>query len=309
MTSPEALATFARLKEITEIPPGMPLTIESLRVVGEAFGTLTAEPSGVVDSPVDVAGIPGRWIEPADRAGTGVLLYLHGGGYMMGSVASHRKLIGHIATAARASSLAIDYRLSPEHPYPAQVEDAVAAYRWLLDAGRCPEDVAIVGDSAGGGLTMLTLLRLRQDGVPLPAAAAMMSAWVDLEGTGESMRTRAGIDLMINAHGSAQAAAAFLGGTDARDPLVAPLHADLTGLPPTYLQVGDHESLLDDSVRLHARLEAAGVETRLDVFPEMQHVFQMYAGNVPESDDAVARLGHWLSRRLTSAEPQQVASE
>ncbi|GAA5085114.1 acetyl esterase/lipase [Thermocatellispora tengchongensis] len=298
MTSTEAQATFAFLRQLKERATGTRLTIEEMRAAGEQFGALTAEPAGVTYTPADVAGIPGQWIEPADATGEGTLLFLHGGGYMMGSVNSHKWLIGHIAKAVGVRSLAIDYRLAPENPHPAQVEDAVTAYRWLLEAGHDPARLAMAGDSAGGGLTMLTLLRLRADGVPPPAAAVLLSPWVDLEGSGESLKTRADVDLLITAQGSRHAAEAFLPGGGFRDPTVSPLHADLSGLPPIYVQVGDHEVLLDDSTRLDERLRAAGVDVRLDVFPEMQHVFQMSAGNMPEADDAVARIGAWLAPRL-----------
>lgn len=300
MTSAEAQAVFEGLRRMREQPIGE-MTLEDLRVAGEAFGDLTAEPAGVRYRDEDAVGVPAQWIEPGNAERFGVLLYLHGGGYMMGSVNSHRKLIGHLCHAVAVRGVAIDYRLAPEHAHPAQVDDATTAYRWLLDAGHDPSTLAIGGDSAGGGLTVLTLLRLRDEGLPMPAAAFCMSGWFDLEGSGESMRSNADLDLMIDEHGIRHAAEAFLGGGDPKDPSVAPLYADLSGLPPIYLQVGAHEALHDDSVRLHERLLQAGVAAELDVAPEMQHVFQMYAGNVPESDDAVQRLGEWLAQHLPAA--------
>jgi acetyl esterase/lipase len=298
LASKEAEGTFELFRQLREQTAGAEFSLEDVRASGEQFGALTAEPEGVSFSPVDVAGIPGQWILPDGVSGDGVLLYLHGGGYMTCSVNSYRKMVGHIAKAADLRALAIDYRLAPEHPHPAQVEDAAAAYRWLLDNGHDPSRIAIAGDSAGGGLTMLTLLRLRADGTPLPAAAVLLSPFVDLESSGESMRTRAELDLLITAEGGKHAVSLFLPGGDLRDPAVSPLHADLSGLPPIYIQVGDHEVLLDDSTRLCERLQAAGVDVRLDIFPEMQHVFQICAGNVPEADEAIGKVGAWLPSRL-----------
>jgi acetyl esterase/lipase len=178
------------------------------------------------------------------------------------------------------------------------VNDSVAAYEWLLGQGYAPENIAIAGDSAGGGLTIATLLALRDRGLPLPATAVPLSPWVDLEGTGDTMKTHRDRDLLVNEVGLKAMADLFLAGGDAHDPLAAPLHADLRGLPPLYIQVGDDETLLDDSRRIAAKATAAGVDVRVDVFPEMQHVFQMGAGNMPEADDAVARIGTYLREHL-----------
>jgi acetyl esterase/lipase len=195
--------------------------------------------------------------------------------------------------------LSLDYRLAPEHPHPAAVTDAVAAYRWLLDQGIAPEHIAISGDSAGGGLTVATLLKLRDDGVPLPAAAAPLSPWIDMEGTGDSMTTNAELDISVGRDTLVVMSGHFLGPDgDAKDPLAAPLHADLGGLPPLLIQVGGHETLLDDSTRLAEQAELAGVDVTLEVWPEMQHVFQLYAGRIPEASQAVTRIGEYLRPRL-----------
>jgi epsilon-lactone hydrolase len=226
------------------------------------------------------------------------VLYLHGGGYVILSMRSHTRLVAHIATAAGCRALNVDYRLAPEHPHPAAVDDALAAYRWLLDQGIEPRNVAISGDSAGGGLTLATLLAIKEAGLPQPAAAVPMSPWVDLEGIGESMDKMAEVDLMVQREGLKQMADMYLNGGDARHPTAAPLYGDLRGLAPLYIQVGGDETLLDDSTRLATRAAHAGVEVRLDVFPEMQHVFQVMAGQIPEADDAVARIGAFLRERF-----------
>ncbi len=298
MASQQAEALKDAMRQFgAQISEGRP-TLAQQREAGEQFGAVTSEPEGVTYTPVDVAGIPGRWIEPEGAAANQVLLFLHGGGYVLCSVDSHRKLVGHVARAVGCRALAIDYRLAPEHPHPAAVEDATTAYRWLLAKGFVPSRMALAGDSAGGGLVMATLIKLRDEDVALPAAAVTMSPWVDLEGAGETMTTRADVDLMVQQAGLKVMADVFLQGQDARDPLASPLHGDLAGLPPLYIQVGDEETLLDDARRLAVKARAAGVDVRLDVFPEMQHVFQIAAGAMPEADDAVARIGAWLAPRL-----------
>jgi acetyl esterase/lipase len=298
MASEQAEAVKSALRAFREqVLQGQP-TLEEQRAGAVAFGEMTAPPSGVSDTDVDAGGIPAEWVVPEGSADDRVLLYVHGGGYVICSMRTHSKLVGHIAKAAGIRALNVDYRLAPEHPHPAAVNDSVAAYQWLLDQGYAANNIAIAGDSAGGGLTLATLLALRDRGLPLPAAAVPLSPWVDLEGTGDTMKTHADRDLLVNEVGLKAMADLFLSGGDAHDPLAAPLHGDLRGLPPLYIQVGDDETLLDDSRRFAAKAKAAGVDVRLDVFPEMQHVFQMGAGNVPEADDAVARIGAYLRERL-----------
>jgi acetyl esterase/lipase len=247
---------------------------------------------------VAAGGGPAIWADAEGGAPDGVLLYVHGGGYVIGSAHFYRRLTGHLAKAIGCRVLNVDYRLAPEAPHPAPVEDSTKAYRWLLDQGITPDHIAIAGDSAGGGLTVATLLSIRNAGLPMPAAAVPLSPWIDMEGTGESVMTKADRDVLVNAETLKGMTEAFLQGGDPRDPLAAPLHADLSGLCPLYIQVGGDEVLLDDSTRLADRAGKAGVECRIDVFPEMQHVFQMATGNMPEADDAVARIGEWLRPRL-----------
>jgi acetyl esterase/lipase len=255
-------------------------------------------PDGVVGTPTNAGGVPAEWIDPPGGATDHVVLYLHGGGYIAGSIDSHRNLTGHLARALGCRVLALAYRLAPEHPHPAPVTDAVAAYRWLLDEGATPEHIVIAGDSAGGGLTVATLLMARDQGLPMPAAAVPISPLVDLEATGASMSTRAAADPMIDRSQVLEIIQLFIGDGDRRDPYAAPLHGDLTGLPPLLIQVGDAEVLLDDAVRLAAAAEAAGVDTTLEVWPEMVHVFQASAGYVPEADQAVARIAEFSRGRL-----------
>jgi epsilon-lactone hydrolase len=251
-------------------------------------------PTGVSGTPVDVDGTPAEWIADEDADEDAVVLYLHGGGYVAGSIDSHRNLTGHLARAMRCRVLALDYRLAPEHPHPAAVEDATKAYRWLLAHGYDNRRIMISGDSAGGGLTVATLVALRDAGDPLPATAVAISPWVDMEGLGDSVTTRADADPMVTGGALKNIADLFLGPDgDAHDPLAAPLHADLSGLPPLLIHVGDAEVLLDDSTRLASRAEAAGVDVTLEVWPEMVHVWHASAGFVPESDAAIARIAEF----------------
>lgn len=255
-------------------------------------------PADVVGTAVDAGGVPGEWIDAPGGVADRVVLYLHGGGYVAGSIDSHRNLTGHLAQAMGCRVLALDYRLAPEHPHPAPVDDAVRAYRWLLDQGLSADHVMVAGDSAGGGLTVAMLVKARDDGLPLPAAAVPISPMVDLEATGESMTTRAAADPMVSRETLLQIVQLFVGDGDRLDPYAAPLHADLTGLPPLLIQVGDAEVLLDDSVRLADRARLAGVDVTLEVWPDMVHVFQASAGFVPEADQAVARIAEFGRAKL-----------
>jgi len=297
MASEQANAIRERIRQLAgSIEPNMELA-EFRAIYGE-FAALTAEPDGINWTEVEAGGVPAIWAEPDGGSQDRVVQYVHGGGYVIGAAEYYRKFTGHLAKTIGCRVLNVDYRLAPEHPHPAAVEDSTAVYRWLLEQGIESGHIAIAGDSAGGGLTVATLISIRAAGLPMPAAAMPLSPWVDMEGTGESMTTRADRDVLVNPDMLKGMVDAFLQGQDARDPLAAPLHADLNNLCPLYIQVGDDETLLDDSVRLADRAHQAGVECRLDVFPEMQHVFQMAAGNMPEADEAIRRLADWVQPRL-----------
>ncbi|MEO5839862.1 MAG: alpha/beta hydrolase [Acidimicrobiales bacterium] len=269
------------------------------------LGAMATVPEHVRFEAVDAGGVPAIWVVPDGAATDRVIQYLHGGGYVLGTASTHQNLVGHIAKATGCRALSVDYRLAPEHPHPAAVNDSMIVYEWLLGQGIDARHIAVSGDSAGGGLTMATLVAIRDRGLPNPAAGVPLSPWIDLEGTGASMQTNADVDLMIAEAGLKMMAALFLNGQIARDPLAAPLHADLAGIAPIYVQVGGEETLLDDSTRLAANAEAAGVDVRLDVFPEMQHVFQLSAGNMPEADDAIERIAAWLRPKLGLSGPQK----
>ncbi|MFI0369347.1 alpha/beta hydrolase [Actinomadura sp. 1N219] len=272
---------------------------QDAEVADDAWGGLTAEPRQVDYIETDAGGRPAMWAVPKGSSERHVLLCMHGGGFVGGSMYSHRKLFGHLAKATGARALIFDYRLVPGHVHPAQVDDATAVYRWLLDQGIGAGQVAFAGDSSGGGLSITTQLRAREQGLPLPAAALPFSPWVDMEAVGESYETNRQKDAFFTADVVRGLASAFLGeGGDPRDPMANPLYADLTGLGPIYIQAAGDEVLLDDARSLDEHARKAGVDVRLDVFPGMQHTFQMAAGRAPEADDAIRRMADWVRPRL-----------
>lgn len=299
MASPQADAIHEMLRAFAaEFEKAGQLSLAEQRANSEQFANFTGEPSGVSWTDVDAGGIPAIWADADGGSRDHVLQYVHGGGYVIGSAKAYRKLTGHLAKATGCRVLNVDYGLAPENPHPGPVNDSVQAYRWLLAQGYQPEHLAVAGDSAGGGLALATVLKIRDDGLPRPAAAVPISPWADMEGLGDSMKTNAGKDYLVQEVGLKGMADLFLSGTDARDPLAAPIYADYAGVCPLYIQVGGDETLLDDSHRVAAKARSAGVDVRLEVFPEMQHVFQMAAGNMPEADDAVAKIGAYLRERL-----------
>ncbi|MEW6554914.1 MAG: alpha/beta hydrolase [Actinomycetota bacterium] len=259
---------------------------------------LALKVKGVGSEPADVPGIPAEWLIPDKAASDKVLLYLHGGGYVIGNINSHRAMVSQIAMAAGCRALMIEYRLAPEHKLPAAVEDAASAYRWLLAQGYEPGNVVIAGDSAGGGLTAATLVYLRDAGDPPPAAAMMLSPWADLEVTGESCRTVGRRDPMVKSDHLKRWAVMYLGGKEPRDPLASPIHADLTGLPPLLIHVGTCEVLLDDARRLAEKAREDGVPVELYECDGMFHVWQFFSPMVPESKDAVQRLGRFYRDKV-----------
>jgi acetyl esterase/lipase len=280
---------------------GQQLPFDEFRARSDAeWSKLTAEPRGVDYVEVDAGGQPAMWITPKGAAVDRAILALHGGGFIGGSMYTHRKMFGHLAKAAGCRALAIDYRLAPEHKYPAALDDTLAAYRWLLEREKiAPAHLALAGDSAGGGLVMSLLLRARDERLPLPAGAMLLSTWVDFTCSGASYASNVPKDPFFRRELVEGLVATVLGpGDDPKHPYCSPLFGRFAGLPPLYVQVGGDEALLDDSRGLASRARDAGVEVRLDVFPEMLHTFQMAAGRAPEANDAIAHLAAWVRPRL-----------
>lgn len=266
------------------------------------MGARSSRAEGVEIVPAEGPSCPASWLRSATADGTtGTMLYLHGGGYVIGGLDSHTPMATHIARATGCDLLLLDYRLAPEHRFPAAVDDSAAAYRWLLDQGTDPATVAIAGDSAGGGLTVATLLRLRGDGTPLPAAAVAISPWADLELRESVAREAADADPMVDEVSLRWMRDMYLGEHARSDPLASPLNGDLHGLPPVLVQVGEHEILLPDARRLAASLERAGGEVELQESPGMFHVWHFFAGAMPEADAAVGALGTWVRQQLDRA--------
>jgi len=276
------------------------VAIEVRRAGMESFALPAAD--DVSATAVDVDGMAAEWVVAAGADAGTVVLYLHGGGYVMGSLSTHRKLAGDVSRAAGARVLLLDYRLAPEAPYPAAVDDAVAAYRWLLAAGIEPRAIAVAGDSAGGGLTVATLLALRDRGLPMPGAGVAISPWADLTMEAASLEGLAERDPVVRSGDLKRYRDWYLDGTDPRHPCASPAHADLTGLPPLLVHVGEAEVLLDDAVLLAESGRRDGVDVTLEAWPDMVHVWHVFAGRVPESTAAVDRIGAFLRARLVGAQ-------
>jgi epsilon-lactone hydrolase len=248
--------------------------------------------------PVDANGVKAEWITANNAASDRVILYLHGGGYVMGSIDTHRELVARLSKAAQARALALDYRLAPENPFPAAVDDSITAYRWLLAQGYKPGRIVVAGDSAGGGLAVSTLLALRDIGAPSPAGAACISPWVDFEAEGESMTSRAARDPLVSREMILSIAKMYMGENGSlREPLAAPINAVLNDLPPLFIQVGDAETLLDDSTRLADHAEQAGVDVTLQIWEEMPHVWHLAAPVLPEGQEAIEKIGEFVLKR------------
>jgi epsilon-lactone hydrolase len=245
--------------------------------------------------PVDVDGVPGEWsIAPGSDASR-VLMFFHGGGYCSGSILSHRRLVTEAGRAAGVRTLALDYRLAPEHPFPAALEDAQTAWRFLERQGVEARHIAVGGDSAGGGLTLALIGRLQESRAELPACAWLLSPWADLTMSGSTLTTKDSVDPIIHGGYLHELAAAYLpGGTDPKDPRVSPLYADLRGLPPVLIQVGSDETLLADSVRLAGALGAADVAVTLEVWPHMIHAWPLWNAHLEPGRHALAKAGTFI---------------
>ncbi len=261
----------------------------------DKMSSLTA--SRKLGKSVTVGGVPGEWQMPAKGQPERTLLYLHGGGYVLGGPDSHRDMVGAIADATQAKTLILDYRLGPETLFPGAVEDAVAAYKALLDDGEAPEKMFIAGDSAGGGLTAATLVSLRDQKVAMPAGGICISPWADLTLSGTTMRTKALVDAMLSKETLAWMGSLYMGDQDASDPLASPIFANLKGLPPLLIQVGGDEVLLDDALRLHDAAKAAGVDSNLEVWDEMMHVWHLMSKFVPEGKLAIKSIAEFMVAR------------
>jgi monoterpene epsilon-lactone hydrolase len=275
---------------------------EPIEVTRQRFSRMEllvpSPPRGTKVDNFRIAGQPASSIIVREaRPGTNVF-FLHGGAYSVGSLRNYANFTWRLGRATRARVLALDYRLAPEHPYPAALEDAMAGYRWLIEHGADPRRILVAGDSAGGGLTLALLLKLRDEKLPIPAGAVVMSPWTDLAITGRSVETNAERDPMLVASELPRLANLYLNGADALDPYASPLYADPHGLPPMLIQAGGDEILRDDAVRMAEKMKAAGCDVELHVWPGMPHVFQLLAAVMPEGQAALAEIARFAARVL-----------
>ena len=297
MPSPEFEAVRSMLASAPKPDPSETPAERRARLDANSAATPLAD--GVVKETVDVPGVPGAaWLHPQahDPDALPALLFFHGGGFRVGSIISHQGFGSHLASLIPARVLLIDYRLAPEDPFPAAVDDCLAAYRWMLDTGIDPARIAFIGDSAGGGLVGTVLLGARNQGWPLPGAGVCLSPWVDLTNSSASHAERDELDVMFGHEDAVTAASWYLDGHDPRDPLASPLFGDLEGLPPMLVHAGDHEVLLDDATGFAAVLETAGVEVDLRIWPGMIHDFQIMYPNYPEAIEGTEAIAAFVRR-------------
>ena len=298
MVSPEAEAIRTLVNQVfhATFQPTAPL--ETRRAQYEALMSRGHLPPNVQVQAMTAGTRPAEWVSAAGAASEKVLLYLHGGGYQLGSCQAYRLLAATLSQVIGWRLLVLDYRLAPEHPFPAAVEDATAAYRWLVATGITPEHIMLAGDSAGGGLTLAELVSLRDAGAVLPAGAILLSAWTDLALSGDSWRTNEEKDFLVTRAFSLEQRQAYLGERDPRTPLASPLYADLHGLPPLLIQVGSEEVLLDDATRMAEQARAAGVEVTLHIAEGMWHVWHATAAVrlFPEGKEAFDQIADFVHR-------------
>lgn len=298
MAGPEIVKLKRILRE-KALPPGANITLEQRRGGMEKVAFKAAD--DIKTETVTVAGRAAEWVTaPGSQTGRAIL-YLHGGGYVMGSANTHRSMVGELSRAAQAAALLLDYRLAPESPFPAAVEDGVAAYKWLLDQGFAPKNLAIAGDSAGGGLVVATLVSARDQGLPMPKAAVPISPWADMTCSNESYRTRAEADPMVGSGGIGDMAKLYLQGADPKNPLASPNFASLKSLPPLLIHVGRDEVLLDDSIKLDQKAKADGVDSTLEIWEDMIHVWHAFHPMLPEGKQAIERVGAFLREHWAAA--------
>ena len=277
---------------------GPDTSMETIRGDWETLFAKVVPLEGTRIEKVTAGGVDGEWIRASNARKDRVVLYLHGGGYVMGSVNSHRHLCERLSRASATTVLALNYRLAPEHVFPAALDDALSAYRWLLAQGYAANQLAIAGDSAGGGLSLATLLKLKIEKIPLPACAVLLSPWADLQCTGQSMDSRDAVDPMVHKPLTLNLATVYMNAADPAQPLASPVNADLHGLPPLMIHVGANETLLDDAVRIAERAEKAGVLAELKIWSGQIHVFQIFADRVDEGEASIRELGAFVSKHL-----------
>ncbi len=274
--------------------PIMPEELDKQRSYLDRLQELVPAPMKLIPNPVDANGIPCEWILPEKEIPTQVVFYLHGGGYVTKMPVLHRNFLHRLAQESMAQFLMVDYRLAPEHPFPAALDDALVAYDWMLHQNWAPEQILIAGDSAGGGLAIATLLALRDMGRPLPAGAVFISPWTDLTGSGESITRLKDLDALLSWPNLHESALDYAGKEPLTHPWISPLFADFHGLPPSLILVGGREILMDDSTRLAHRMLEDGVETNIIIEPYMGHVYPANAPTIPEARRSIEQIADFI---------------
>ncbi|MFW2854533.1 alpha/beta hydrolase [Sphingomonas sp. TX0543] len=292
----------AQLEQVLDMIRGGPdltaMSPQELRVVYDAMGDITPPHESVTYAAVEANGVPCE-VGTAPGARTdATIVYFHGGAYVFGSRKSHRGLVARLGQAAGIRTLAPDYRLAPEHVFPAAVDDAFAVYQWLLAEGTPAERIVFAGDSAGGGLTLGTMLRCKAEGVPMPAGGVLFSPFVDMGVTGDSVAENKDRDFLVSFDGAFNLAALYMTGSDLQSPEASPIFADLTGLPPLLIHVGGHEAILDDSLRLARRAIMADVSVRLRAFPKLPHVWQLFSSLLDEGEESLREAGAFVATQI-----------
>ena len=282
---------------LAKLPRTDSMTVAERRAQYDRAERVFATPADVAVERVTAPVRPAEWLTPPGARSNAVILYLHGGGYVIGSPRSHRHLAAAVARASAARALLLDYRLAPEHPFPAALDDAVAAYEWLLGQGLDARRIVVAGDSAGGGLTVATLLALRDRGRPLPAAGVCISPWVDLTCSAPSYAGKAAVDPIVTQESVTMLAKAYVGAGDVKAPLVSPLYANLAGLPPLLVHVGSDEVLLDDALGLGERARKAGVDVQVEEWPAMIHVWHWFQPMLEDAERATKAIGEFVRAR------------
>ncbi|MEN4477913.1 alpha/beta hydrolase [Mycolicibacterium cosmeticum] len=311
MTTPQPTdplgAVYAEWTEEFAAHPDMSLRL--MRWVFEDWQRVTTEPEDVTYKSTELGGVPGILVRPLTADPAQVMVFLHGGGFALGSSASHRKLAGHIAAACGATGFVADFRRAPEHPYPAQLDDTTAVFDALVESGTDPADIAFVGDSAGANIAIATVLRQGTRGAATPGLVLTISPWLDMENGGETIATNNDTDFLITREGLQGNIDRYLsGGASPRDPLVNPLYGEYAGFPPLYITAADVESLYADAARLHALAAGVGVDVTFDVAPGQQHVFPLQAGQLPAADQAIATMAAWYRGRRRAGAHRRCAA-
>ena len=272
--------------------------LDQIREIFDNMGNSLPQTMNISDPIISEQKFSGMWVEAKDTEPQRAILYIHGGGFVIGSSKSYHELMSRLAVSANAKALGLDYRRTPENTFPAPIEDIMSAYRWMLESDLEPKQIVIAGDSCGGGLSIAALISIRDEGLPQPACAACLSPWSNLECAGESMKENEELDFLVQQETLLEWAKIYLNGADPRSPLASTIHADLSGLAPVLIQTGGAEMLLTDAVQLEEKLKSAGNQVRLEVWEDMTHNWQMFAPILDKGQEAIDQVGSFIRNQI-----------